>query len=237
MENRKLTDAEVERLFEFCRKHYVPEYDLQIELVDHLASGIEEQWQEDPDIPLPIALNKTFDKFGIYGFSKIKNQKEKELYRKYRRLFWQYTLEFYKLPKVILTIALILILFSVYRAVNNFFWVTIVIFVAIIVFDVMYLAWIYPGKHKIKTKNEQSFLIINYLKSRQLGLNLIFQIPLQGIQVLSRNNYSYLNNTTLMFISSLSLVSLSILMYVYFMVIPVKIKEHFTQQFPKFILS
>lgn len=78
MEIRKLTDDEIERLFSFCAKHYVPEYDLQIELVDHLASGIEEQWLKNPELPFPIALNNTFDKFGIYGFGKIKSQKEKE---------------------------------------------------------------------------------------------------------------------------------------------------------------
>jgi hypothetical protein len=41
METRKLTEDEVDRLFAFCAKHYVPEYDLQLELVDHLATAIE----------------------------------------------------------------------------------------------------------------------------------------------------------------------------------------------------
>ena len=76
MEARKLTEEEIDRLFGFCTKHYVPEYDLQVELVDHLASGIEDQWAENPDIPFPVALNKTFGRFGIFGFSKIKSQKE-----------------------------------------------------------------------------------------------------------------------------------------------------------------
>lgn len=237
MSERKLTEEETDRLFDFCRKHYVPEYDLQIELVDHLASGIEVQWVENPSLPLPVALKSTFDKFGIFGFSKIKAQKEKELYRKYRHLFWQYTLEFYKLPKIIMTIVLTLLLFEIYRVVNNFYWVTVPIFASIIVFDLLYLIWIYPRKYKIKTTEGKSFILINYLKSRQFGINIVLQIPLQGIQLLDHFNYSYSNDVPLMFISSLILVSLGILLYVYFIVLPVKIREHFTQQFPQFQIA
>jgi len=237
MTERKLAEEEIDRLFDFCRKHYVPEYDLQIELVDHLASGIEEQWLENPFLPFPVALNNTFDKFGIFGFSKIKAQKEKELYRKYRHLFWQYTLEFYKLPKIILTFALTLVLFSIYQIINNFYWVTVPIFASILIFDLLYLFLIYPKKYKIKTTEGKPFILINYLKSRQVGINFVFQIPLQGIQLLDHFNYSYLNNVTLMIISSLLLVSLGILLYVYFIVLPVKIREHFTQQFPQFIIA
>ena len=237
METRKLTEEETERLFDFCRKHYIPEYDLQIELVDHLASGIEAQCHENPNLPLPVALINTFDKFGISGFSKIKVQKEKELYRKYRRLFWKYTLEFYKLPKVLLTIALTFLLFCIYRVTGNFNWVTIPIFVSILVIDVLYFLWIYPTRYKIRTADQKSFLLINYLNTRQIGINLIFQIPLQGMQLLDHFNYSYLNNTPIMFISSFAIVCSGILLYVFFIVIPVKIREHFTEQFPQFVIS
>ena len=237
MKERKLTDEEIESLFDFCRKHYVPEYDLQIELVDHLASGIEEQWHENPEIPFPIARINTFEKFGFFGFSKIKEQKEKELRRKYRRLFWQYTLEFYKLPKVIMTIALTILLFSIYSFANSFYWVTGFIFISIIVFDLLYLIWIYPKKFKIKTIDEKPFLLINYLKSRQVGVNLIFQIPLQGIQVMNRYNYSYLNSAMLMGAASFILVTLGIFIYVYLVVLPGRIKEHFGEQFPQFAIK
>jgi len=237
METRKLTEEETERLFDFCCKHYVPEYDLQIELVDHLASGIEEQWQENPYRPLSVALNNTFDKFGIYGFSKVKEQKEKGLRREYRRLFWQYTIEFYKLPKVLLTIALTFLLFLIYRSVGNFYWVTVPIFVSIMVFDVFYFLWIYPSRFKIKTTDQKSFLLINYLNSRQIGINLVFQIPLQGMQLLEHYNYSYLNHTPIMLMSSFAMVCLGILLYIFSIVIPMKVREHFTEQFPQFILS
>ena len=38
-----ITEAQYESLFAFCRKHYVQYYDVQVELVDHLAAAIEEK--------------------------------------------------------------------------------------------------------------------------------------------------------------------------------------------------
>ena len=44
----KLTPEQIDRLYQFTRQHYVEWYDLQTELVDHLANSIEAQWQENP---------------------------------------------------------------------------------------------------------------------------------------------------------------------------------------------
>jgi len=62
---KTVTDPQIDRLFEFTKQHYVEWYDVQIELVDHLANGIENQWKEAPDIPFEKALNIEFKKFGI----------------------------------------------------------------------------------------------------------------------------------------------------------------------------
>ena len=41
--NKKLTEAQIDELFSFCKRKGVKHYDLQIELVDHLASSIEQR--------------------------------------------------------------------------------------------------------------------------------------------------------------------------------------------------
>ena len=48
---KKVSASQIEKLYRFTRQHYVEYYDVQSELVDHLANGIEEQWKEDPEIP------------------------------------------------------------------------------------------------------------------------------------------------------------------------------------------
>jgi hypothetical protein len=46
-------------------------YDLQTELVDHLANAIEQQWQENPKILFEDALQMEFKKFGVFGFMDV----------------------------------------------------------------------------------------------------------------------------------------------------------------------
>ena len=44
----KLTPQQIDQLYLFTRQHYVEYYDLQTELVDHLANAIETEWQQNP---------------------------------------------------------------------------------------------------------------------------------------------------------------------------------------------
>ena len=60
MTTKKLTNEEIEGLFIFCRKRKVKYYDVQLELVDHLATSIEEIWRTQPEIPFQDALTKIY---------------------------------------------------------------------------------------------------------------------------------------------------------------------------------
>lgn len=40
----KLTPEQIQELYKFTRQHYVEHYDVQTELVDHLANDIEQIW-------------------------------------------------------------------------------------------------------------------------------------------------------------------------------------------------
>ena len=62
----KLTPQQIEQLYQFTRQHFVEWYDLQTELVDHLANSIETQWQENPKISFEDALKVEFKKFGVF---------------------------------------------------------------------------------------------------------------------------------------------------------------------------
>jgi hypothetical protein len=48
----KLTTEQIEQIYLFTRQHYLEWYDLQTELVDHLAVAIETEWQENPSLVL-----------------------------------------------------------------------------------------------------------------------------------------------------------------------------------------
>ena len=55
----KLTASQIDNLFKFTCKHYVYHYDVQSELVDHLANDIESIWQETPNLSFEQARDKS----------------------------------------------------------------------------------------------------------------------------------------------------------------------------------
>ena len=71
----KLTSSQIDHLFTFTRQHSVEWYDLQSELVDHIANAIETQWQENPNRSFDEALQLEFKKFGVFGFMDVVEKK------------------------------------------------------------------------------------------------------------------------------------------------------------------
>lgn len=232
--NRKITPEENNDLFRFVHKHYVYHYDLQIELVDHLASAIEEQWEENADISFNEGLKNTFKKFGIYGFSKIKEQKQKELVKKYNRILWKYILEFFSWPKIMMTAAFTLVLATIFKVVNNDIWVLIPIFVSLTIFILFYYFLIFPKKFKLDKVNGKKFLLLEQLKRGQQVVFLAMQLGIQSPNICRVFDFQTLQNNTGIFGVSLFIVLITIMLVGEMFFVPSKIKEHFSEQFPEF---
>ena len=236
--NRTLTQQETDLLFRACENRDVFHYDVQVELVDHLASAIEEQWIEDPKIPFKYALYVAAKKFGPTGFSQIKEQKQKELSRKYNRILWNYLLGFYRWPKMMLTLALSLGVFLLLKNISGLHWVflsyTMVLCIGAVVYDLRY-----KSKHKIHTVGNKSFLLLSRLKQLQSTTMLLCNLPVISyfiFTVIREFEVSLPNNNFVLFPIALFIVSSIIVLFGYFFHIPQKIKEHFSEQFPEFAL-
>ena len=91
----KLTTEQINQLYTFTRQHYVEWYDLQTELVDHLANAIEEQWQENPKLSFNEALQNEFKKFGVFGFMDVVEGKQRFLQKKYNQIVWSIVKTFF----------------------------------------------------------------------------------------------------------------------------------------------
>jgi len=232
--NRTITSEETEKLFTFCRQHFVYHYDLQVELVDHLGSSIEEQWNENPEIPFNTALLNTFKKFGISGFSKIKVQKQKELARKYNRVLWKFFLEFYRWPKILMTLAGTMVLFTLLRMVNNIAWIIVPYFVLLVLAGFYYFYFVTPEKLKIKTVSGKKFMLLEYLNQIQMAVVLLSQTPIAAFNISRFLHIHSINQLWVLLLISFFIVSLNIIFYGMFFFVPEKIKEHFKEQFPEF---
>ncbi|PID68870.1 MAG: hypothetical protein CR968_00775 [Flavobacteriia bacterium] len=115
----KLTDQHIDELFQFTRKHFVEWYDLQCELVDHLANDIEQIWVDNPSLTFEEAKMQSFKKFGIFGFMDVVDKRRAVMEKRYRKLIWSAYVKYFKIPKIVLTVASIVALVAVFRLVNH----------------------------------------------------------------------------------------------------------------------
>lgn len=105
-----LTEDQIQYLYKFCVKHYVRYYDLQVELVDHLAKAIEEKMLADNNLSFETALNEVYKAFGVMGFSNVISEKQNGLAKSYQKSFWQNFKSYFSVPKVAVTILIFLLL-------------------------------------------------------------------------------------------------------------------------------
>ena len=73
----QLSKEQIDHLFAFTKRKMVHWYDLQVEIVDHLAERMEEEMNADSKLGFDAALAKVYAGFGIFGFAKIVQQREK----------------------------------------------------------------------------------------------------------------------------------------------------------------
>lgn len=111
----KLTKIQIDQLYQFTRQHYVLHYDLQTELVDHMANAIETTWETQPDLSFETARDQSFKTFGVFGFMDVVTQRQKAMSKRYMKMLWSFAKAWFTLPKLIQTIAIALtayVLFS-----------------------------------------------------------------------------------------------------------------------------
>ena len=107
----QLTQEQIESLFAFTRKKYVRWYDVQVELVDHLASSIEEEMQKDKNLSFEKALDKVYARFGIFGFAKIVQEKEASMAKTVKKAWWKELIKQLNWPNVLRSFSIAAIIY------------------------------------------------------------------------------------------------------------------------------
>lgn len=107
-----ISEQQIDQLYHFTRAHYVEHYDVQSELVDHLANGIEAIWEQQPNLSFEQARDQSFKKFGVFGFMGVVEEKQKQMSNKYWRFVWGIFKDFFRVPQIILTATIILGLYT-----------------------------------------------------------------------------------------------------------------------------
>src|SRR5450432_1818332 len=101
-----LTKEQIGWLFQFCQEQGVKHYDVQVELVDHLANAIEKDLQEHPGGDFQHALDTVFASFGEGRFAPLLLEKEQAAKRYCHRLFWSVFREQLRWPAILMALGL-----------------------------------------------------------------------------------------------------------------------------------
>lgn len=85
----KLTMQHISEIEDFVSKKGIKYLDVQMEIVDHVASAVEEKMDSNPAVGFEEALKQTHSSFGIFGFGGMEDAIVNGLGKKYNKLFWK----------------------------------------------------------------------------------------------------------------------------------------------------
>jgi hypothetical protein len=227
----KLTPEQIDRLYQFTRQHYVEYYDLQTELVDHLANAIEQQWQENPKLTFEEILQKEFKKFGVFGFMDVVEKRQAALNRKYNGIIWNHFKTFFTIPKVILTTTLIGLTYfflniSLYKA-----DVVLIAFVIIILSFYFFIIYFANKNKKANAATHKKWLLKEIILGRSSIVGMIY-LPIQIIL----HSEKVLENSLCVLGISFLLVSLILIEYIMVIEIPKKAEDYLKETYPEYAL-
>ena len=231
----KLTQNHIQQLYKFTRQHYVYHFDVQTELVDHLANDIEEIWQENETLSFEEARDASFKKFGIFGFMDVIEAKQKQMNKRYRKIMWRFFKEWFTLPKIIMTITLTLLLFLILKIPFSEYVILTSLFIILIFDTIQIYKQRKQDQQKQKTK-EKIFLLEAMIGQTRQGFTGLAFINIFNFINLTKVSFSTIENGWLLLIA-FSAVVILILFYVTAYLMPSKAEELLEETYPEYKLS
>ena len=228
----KLTENQIDELYKFTREHYVYFYDVQSELVDHLANDIEKIWVDKPKLSFEDARDTSFKKFGIFGFMDVIDAKQKAMNKRYWKIILRFAKEWFTVPKIVITISVFFIFFMLLQIQYSeyIFLVTLLILITL----EMRIVYFVRKQHKKKeAKKEKIFLLESMIGDTKNGFTGFTFINLFNIVNLTSFDFSSLNMYWVLIISVV-LTLLCILFYVSNYIIPQKAEELLHETYPEY---
>jgi len=202
-----LSKEEIQKLFEFTRKKYVRYIDVQVELVDHLASAIEELRTQDSDLSFESTLQKVYAKFPITGFNDLIQEKTKALNYFWFKKLKTYLITFLTWPKILWFILAFTGFYTLSTIVysNVFFIVTLVVSILFLVctrinpvfrkekmnkylslttyYGFCVLAFLFPTQMMIQCVTPNTIMLTGYLQIVVCGMSSVYLLILYALFV------------------------------------------------------
>jgi len=162
-------------------------YDVRTEIVDHFANILEQKLEENPALNFKQEIINVHKNFSDNGFEKLLKEKTKSVTKKFYKQSFKYFVTFFKLPKIIISVALF---YGLYLLMNRFgdkevFFLFVNGFMFLLVARIFYQHW------KNERNKREPFLVLNKTNSFLQVVNFVF-ISFNSIFNF-RNEESFLN--------------------------------------------
>ncbi|MDE1193192.1 MAG: hypothetical protein PW786_13775 [Arachidicoccus sp.] len=164
-----LTEEQIKTLQNYCNAKGVVYYDLEQEIIDHLASVIETEQAKFPNKSFEKILQTKAEEFSA-DWRTIETEKRKALRREYLRKFGKEFMSYFKLPRLIIIILSIVILFAEIlntKQLCYIFYITTFLFVPRLTKTEDFLKY-------LKKKRSNNLLIFNILQKIFLITTILF---------------------------------------------------------------
>ncbi|WP_045801720.1 hypothetical protein [Flagellimonas lutaonensis] len=237
--SKKLSNEQILQLYKFTRQHYVEHYDLQTELVDHLANGIELQWQANPDLTFQEALNREFKKFGVFGFHDVIAEKQKAMSKKYWKLLWRFFKQWFKWPKMLMTASIALGLFSILRfsgQSNHKRELILGSLMLLFVTALVYFLMTKKTREAKMLKNGKKFMLADMIYNFGGGIVLAY-LPLNIAIGLNASGGDWYLSPYFDWLFSLALTGMLLCGYIIFKVLPERAEQLLADTYPEYKLA
>ena len=231
----KLTETHIENLYKFTRKHFVEHYDVQTELVDHLANDIEQILIEKPNLSFEEARDLSFKKFGIYGFMNVVEQKQKVMTKRYWKILLRFLKEWFSLPKIIITLG-VFTFFILLLQLKEASIILGFIFFIIAVFLIVSETIVGYNVRKRKKKNQKIFLLEEMIHKTKNGFVMMVLLNVYNIFNFIKIDLESLSIYWLYFYA-VFFTLLTISFYITKFVIPQKAEELLEETYPEYKIS
>ncbi|NVK52045.1 MAG: hypothetical protein HWD85_03850 [Flavobacteriaceae bacterium] len=229
----KITESHIQDLYKFTRKHFVEHYDVQTELVDHLANDIEQIWETKPQLTFQEARAISFKKFGVFGFSTIVDKRSKALGKKYNKILWRFFKEWFQLPKIILTSLIFLLFYTVlsYEEGKTILYIFLLVFA---------LYEIYRGvklrkeqKRRFKTTGKK-WMLEEMIFTTAGSIGILAPVNTYNLFSISDIEVFFTSNIYALLLASILLTIMTISVHIIMNVIPLKAEELLAETYPEY---
>ncbi|WP_418512700.1 hypothetical protein [Corallibacter sp.] len=228
----KLSEQHIQDLYAFTRKHFVEHYDLQTELVDHLANDIESMWQEKPALEFETARDRAFKKFGVFGFMEAIEQKQKAMNKRYMSYLFKELIQWFKVPQILTTISLFCMYYLAFS--SNYVSVFAVFFYLIIsawcIYKSVQLNRQFRRRKEISNKK---WLLEEMIFKQAGGISFLFLSQFYNVFNITEE---FVNNSYAVIGLTLIFTLLTLVNFISFKLIPDKAEELLNETYPEFSL-